>query len=169
MADRIVKEVHRKQKSTAGLLKTFMILLAVIFLLLGIMFSRGFMLPCFLMAALYFIYEYYSEKDYEYILEGRKLSIAVIRGRRSRKTAHELDLDQLIIVAPHDSEAVMRYRKGAPEGKLPKYDYTSYEEDIPYYTMIIGDGEHRTKFLMDLDDEMLGYLARMYPGKVTRQ
>lgn len=169
MTDRIVKEVHRKQKSAAGLLKTSMIILAVVFLLLGIMFSRGFMLPCFLMAALYFIYEYYSEKDYEYILEGRKLSIAVIRGRRSRKMVHELDLDQLVIVAPHDAAAVMPYRKGAPEGSLPKYDYTSYEDNIPYYTMIIGSGGHRTKFLLDLDEEMLGYLSRMYPGKVIRK
>lgn len=162
-----MKEVHRKPNAASGILQFFMIVLAVGFLLMGIMFSRGFMLPCFLMAGLYFVFEYYAAKDYEYILDGRKLSIVLIRGRRSRHVVQELDLDQLVVVAPHDSPAVAAYRKGAAEGKLPKYDYTSYEDDIPYYTMIIGGAEGtKTKLLLDLDEEMLDRLRRLYPGRV---
>lgn len=166
MNDRITQEVHRRTKGSASLLRFLMAFLAVAFLLLGILFSRGFMLPCFLMAGLYFVFDYYSVRDYEYILDGRRLTIIVIRGRQSRKIAHVLELDELEVVAPHDSPAVASYRKGAPEGRLPKFDYTSYEDGIPYYTMIIRENSRKIKLLLDLDQPMLRRLGQLCPGKV---
>ena len=50
--------------------------------------------------------------------------------------------------------------------KLPKYDYTSYEEDTPYYTMIIMENRTKIKLLLDLDEEMLQTLKRLYPERV---
>ena len=65
---KIVTQVSRKKKKMSGLLKIVMIALAVLFVLMGIAFSRGFMLPGFLMALLYLVYGVFSKKDYEYTL-----------------------------------------------------------------------------------------------------
>ena len=56
----IVKQVKRKQKAMTGALRKLMIVFAVIFVLLGIAVSQGFMLPGFLLIVLYFGYDVYS-------------------------------------------------------------------------------------------------------------
>ena len=62
---RITEQVTRKPKAMSGLLQKVMILFAVIFILLGIMISQGFMLPGFLLVLLYFFYSVLSQKEYE--------------------------------------------------------------------------------------------------------
>ena len=127
----IVKQVKRKPKAMTGILRKVMIIFAVVILLLGVTISQGFMLPGFLLVALYFGYDVYSQKEYEYRLESGRLTIDVILGKRYRK-----------------------------------YDYTSYEEDTPYYTMIIMENRTKIKLLLDLDEEMLQTLKRLYPERV---
>lgn len=166
---KIVKQVERKQKAMSGLLRKVMIIFAVIFVLLGIIFSRGLMLPGFLMAALYLGYDIFSQRDYEYELENNQLTISVIQGKRYRKTAHVLDLKDMEVVAPNWHGAVAQYRKDGGSVKIPKYDYTSYDDNIPYYTMIILENRKKIKLLLDLDDEMLGVIKQAYPQKVYLQ
>ena len=166
MNDRRVLAVHRRRKSSAGTLKTLMLVLAVLFLAAGIFLSRGFMLPCFLMAGLYFLLGFLSGRDYEYILDGRTLQIDVIYGGTRRVTRQMLNLDDLEIVAPHDSKFVAKYRKGGPEGDLPKFDYTSYEDSVPYYTMIIRREGEKIKLLLDLDEDFRNALRRICPGRI---
>lgn len=166
MNDRRVLAVHRKRKPSVRPLKALMIVLAVLFLAAGIFVSRGFMLPCFLMAGLYFVFGFLSGRDYEYILDGRTLQIDVIYGGARRVTRQMLNLDDLEIVAPHDSELVSKYRKGGPEGDLPKFDYTSYEDSVPYYTMIIRREGEKIKLLLDLDEDFRNALRRICPGRI---
>lgn len=166
MNDRLIIDVHRRTKpGTRGLL-TAMLILGILMLLAGIFLSRGFMMPCFLMFGLYFIFEFASKKDYEYIFEGGKLEIDVVRGAVSKKPVHLLDLDRLVVVAPHDHETVDPYRKGGEQGNLPKFDYTSYDDQIPYYTMITYEDGREIKLLLDLTDQALVYLSGRYPQKV---
>lgn len=168
MGNRIVTEVHRDKRASAKVLEAVMIVLAVLMLLAGIVFSRGFFLPCFLMAGLYFLYDRNAVKDYEYIYEDKVLTIDVIRGHVSRTTALEISMEDVEIVADHASDAVAQYRKGAAEGNLRKYDYTSYNDAIPYYTMIANVEGHKVKLLLDLDEAMLSEMMRQYPRIVHR-
>lgn len=163
---KIVTQVKRKKKKMSGLLRTSMIFFAVLFVLMGIIFSRGFMLPGFLMVVLYFVYDILSQKDYEYTLENGVLSIDVIYGRKYRKHRHDLKLQELEVLAPNWHDAVAKYRiKGGTE-RLRKYDYTSYDDDIPYYTMIIKEDGKKIKLLLDLTDEMIQRIKHSYPEKV---
>ena len=50
MNETVVISVSRKQRPPEVLLRRLMAVLAVVFLLQGILFSTGFMLPCFCMA-----------------------------------------------------------------------------------------------------------------------
>ena len=89
---KITKQVKRKKKAGTGLLKGMMIFLGVLFVLMGIALSRGFMLPGFLLVLLYFIFDTFSKKEYEYVLEGTTLSISVIWGGHYRREDHAVGL-----------------------------------------------------------------------------
>ena len=162
---KIEQQVKKKSKRTTKLLKIFMIIAAILFLLLGIVFSTGYMLFCFIFAGMYFWFDSNADKEYEYVYCDGKLSIYVIKAKRKKIEAHVLDLASLEVVAPHEHESVRMYKKGMGED-LPKYDYTSYEDDIPYYTMIIFDNNQKVKILLDLNQEMLIDMKRKYPTKV---
>lgn len=163
---KLTVQVTRKKKAGTGLLKAIMVIFGVLFVLMGIMFSRGFMLPGFLLVGLYFIYDVFSQKEYEYTLEGMNFTVDVILGKRHRREMHALNLQDLVVVAPNWHESVAKYRlKGGTE-RLKKYDYTSYDDDIPYYTMIITEGSRKIKLLLDLDSEMLHAMKRICPDRV---
>ena len=108
---KIVEQVTRKKKKLSGALKKTMVFFAVVFVVMGITISQAFMLAGFCLAGLYFIYGTFSQKDYEYTLENEMLTIDVIYGKKYRRTAHELDLRQLEVVAPHWHQAVAKYKK----------------------------------------------------------
>ena len=163
---KIVEQVSRKKKSMSGVLWKVMVLFAVIFVILGITISQSFMLAGFLLAALYFVFDIFSQKDYEYTLENDQLSIDVIYGKKYRKTAHVLELKELEVVAPHWHESVAKYKKNGGTEQLKKYDYTSYDDNTPYYTMIIKEDGRKIKLLLDLTEEMLHMIKTQHPEKV---
>lgn len=163
---KIVEQVSRKKKSMSGILRKAMIIFAVFFVILGITISQSFMLAGFLLAALYFVYDVFSQKDYEYTLESDTLTIDVIYGKKYRKTAHVLDLREMEVTAPHWHASVAKYKKNSGTEKLKKYDYTSYDDDVPYYTMIVKEDGNKIKLLLDLTDEMLHTIKTVHPQKV---
>ena len=163
---KIVEQVSRKKKSMSGVLRKVMILFAVIFVIMGIAISQSFMLAGFLLAALYFVFDIFSQKDYEYTLENDTLSIDVIYGKKYRKTAHVLELKNMEVTAPHWHESVAKYKKNGGTEQLKKYDYTSYDDNTPYYTMIIKEDGRKIKLLLDLTEEMLHTIKTQHPEKV---
>ena len=163
---KIVEQVSRKKKSMSGILRKAMIIFAVFFVILGITISQSFMLAGFLLAALYFVYDVFSQKDYEYTLESDTLTIDVIYGKKYRKTAHVLYHKNMEVTAPHWHESVAKYKKNGGTEKLKKYDYTSYDDEVPYYTMIVTEDGNKIKLLLDLTDEMLHTIKTLHPQKV---
>mgnify|MGYP006917975931 CR=1 FL=1 len=115
---KIVEQVSRKKKSMSGVLRVVMIIFAVLFVVMGITISQAFMLPGFLLAGLYFVFDIFSQKDYEYMMENGQFEIDVIYGKKYRKTAHILELSNLETVAPHWHESVARYKKNGGTEKL---------------------------------------------------
>jgi Ca2+/Na+ antiporter len=166
---KITKQVKRKTKLSAKVLTKLMLILTVVFILLAIAFTTGYMMFAFLFAALYLLFSTQVDREYEYNFENGILTIDVIKGKRRRKTVHTLNMKDLEVLAPNWHDAVARYRKNGGSEKLPKYDYTSYDEDIPYYTMIIMEDKKKIKLLLDLDGEMLDLIKRVYPQKVYLQ
>ena len=166
---KIIKQVKRKDKRFSKFLSRAMVILAIVFVILGIISDRGLLLPAFLLAALYYVFTINSDKEYEYVLDNGILSIDVIRGKRRRKTVHTLNMKDVEVVAPNWHDAVAKYRKNGGTVSLPKYDYTSYDDDIPYYTMIVMENKQKIKLLLDLDNEMLSALKRLYPQKIYLQ
>lgn len=161
------RSTTRVKRASTRFLQILMAVFAAIFLFAGVAFNRGMMLPCFLMAALYFVFEFFAHKTYTYILSEDTLSVEVVYGGRFRRQLGDIDLTQLVVLAPHDDPAVDRYRKGAQEGSIRKYDYTSYDDSVPYYTMIVDNAGTKEKYLLDLNEAMLGHIRRRCPQKVV--
>ena len=66
--EELVISVTRKKRSSDIFLLRLMAVLAVLFLVQGILFSTAFMLPCFLTVLCYYWYRHASKREYEYTL-----------------------------------------------------------------------------------------------------
>jgi len=163
----MIKFVSREPKKMFKLMKGIMLFFTVLFILAGIIFDRGMLLLAMLMVVLYWIYCAESVRDYEYRMANESLTIDLIKGKQRRKTVQEIEFGGLEVIAPNWHEAVAKYRKDGGTEKIKKYDYTSYNDDIPYYTMIVRVNRHeKIKLLLDLDREWLLEIKRKYPEKV---
>ena len=162
--DRISIQIRREPRPSERALRVAMIALAALFLLLGILLSRGLMLPCFLMAMAYFWYSHATHREYEYILENEVLKIDRIM-ERGRVTLHEIPFREIQIVARPDDPAVAPYRKGGT-AKALKRDYTSYAPGVPWYTVIAREDGQTLKLLLDLNDAAIQSIRRANRGAV---
>ena len=162
----MTKHVSRKQKRSTKVFNALLVIMSVLFILMGIIFDRGMLFLSVLSILMYWLNSFQALRDYEYHMEDGILTVDVIQGKRRRKREQELELKNLEVIAPNWHEAVAKYRKNGGTEHLKKYDYTSYEDEIPYYTMIIHDGRRKIKLLMDFDDEWLFKIKQWYPEKV---
>ena len=162
-------KITQQVKRFAKPLSVTMVILAVVLVILAIMFDTGLMMPAFLFAALYYVFSINADTEYEYTMENGVMTIDVIRGKRRRKTVHTLDIKDVEVIAPNWHEAVEKYRKDGGTEKLKKFDYTSYDDNIPYYTMIAYEDKEKIKLLLDLNISMLEAIKRVYPQKVYLQ
>lgn len=156
--DKIVIAVNRRPRPSEKLLRTAMAVLSALFLVLGIALYRGMMLPCFLMAVAYFVYGNASRRAWEYVIENGVLRIDRMTDH-GRVPLHELSLREIVVLARPDDPAVDRYRKGG-EAKVKKYDYTSYAEGVPWYTLIARENGREIKLLLDLNDAAIRAVRR---------
>ena len=171
----IVVRVRKKERMGARPMQSMVITFAILFLILTVTVSRGFFVLFLLCGVGWFLTSSFSRKEYEYRYRDPYLEIITIKGGGRQVLSHSLYLGDLIVVAPHAHEAVLQYRQNGG-GVTQKFDYTSYDDDIPYYTMIIDeevkgkDGEpgekKKRKFLLDLPPDMLREMKRRYPDKV---
>ena len=157
-AEPIVIGVKRRGRASEKLLRGVMAVCAALFLLLGVLFSSAFMLPCFLMTAAYFVYGTAARREYEYTLEDGRLRIERVSDR-GRRLLRDLSLEDVQLLCLPDDPAAAPFRKGGTE-RVPKYDYTSYEPDISYYTMIALENGEKIKLLLDLTPEAVRMVRR---------
>lgn len=166
MAYEVTTHVKRRKKHFSGFMKILIVVMAVICFLLGVTITTGFLFPCFLLAGLYYWYTMNIDREYEYTASGDILQIDVIKGGVRRSCEHQIPFVDIEVIAPHAHSSVARYRiKGGSE-RLKKYDYTSYDDSVPYFTVIARKDGRKIKILMDLDDAMLRVLKTRMPDRV---
>ncbi len=158
MNQTVVISVSRTVRPREVLLRRLMAVLAAVFLAQGILFSTGFMLPCFLMTLCYFWFSHASRREYEYTLEDGLLRIERVSDR-GRRVLHEIPFSEIQLLCRPDAPEAAPYRKGGSV-RIRKVDYTSYREDVPYYTMIAAENGQPLKLLLDLTEEGIRVLRR---------
>ena len=153
-----VIHVTRSERRSEKMLKATMAALAVLFLLGAVAFNRGLMLPCFLMAAACFIYAMATKRQYEYILENGQMRIDRLTDY-GRRTRHQFSLQDIEVLASPADPRVLPYKKGGGV-RIKKYDYTSYQEGVAWYTMIVREDGRLIKLLLDLDERAIDMIRR---------
>ncbi len=108
---KIVEQVTRKKKRLSGVLKKDHGIFCRSVCCYGNYHISGLYAGWFLPGRSLFYLRTFCQRDYEYIMENEQLTIDVIYGNKYRKTAHELDLRQLEVVAPHWHGSVAKYKK----------------------------------------------------------
>lgn len=156
--DRHVIHITRRERGSERVFRRLMAGLAIVFLAGAITVNRGLMLPCFLMAASYYLYRAMSKRQYEYILENGNMAIDRLTDY-GRHTRHLFALKDVELLTRPDDPLALPYKKG---GSIPvrKYDYTSYADGVAWYTMIVTEDGKRIKLLLDLDDRAIAMIRR---------
>ena len=157
MVDYVIS-VSRKTRTSDKLLLCTMASFGFFFLLLGILFSSAFMLPCFLMAVSYYIFSHACRREYEYTLGEQNLKIERVSDR-GRCLQYEFPYSQIQLVCLPDSADAIPYKKNGSV-RVKKKDYTSYREGVQYYTVIVRDEPRPLKLLMDLTPEAIRIIRR---------
>ena len=139
MNQTVVISVSRTVRPREVLLRRLMAVLAAVFLAQGILFSTGFMLPCFLMTLCYFWFSHASRREYEYTLEDGLLRIERVSDR-GRRVLHEIPFSEIQLLCRPDAPEALPTKKAAasPSGRwtIPPTGRT-----FPY-TMIAAEKGH---------------------------
>ena len=152
--------VKRKTPVYMKLLKFLSIMLAVCFIVIGMLNLVALIIGGLLAAAAYFIY-LNSDIEYEYLYVDKELSIDKIMAKSRRKKAATFDLGKMEIVAPVKSWHLDQYKNR--NDKVT--DYSSGEEKQPEKRYLFYyDGKQ--KVIFEPNDEMLKAMQLVAPRKV---
>ena len=160
----LVISVNRRIRPAEKVIRGTMGVFAGIFLLQGFLFSSGFMLPCFCMTLAFFIFGNLYKREYEYTFDNGYLTIERVSDM-GRRVLHEIPYREIRLLCLPGAPEAATFKRGG-DIRVKKYDYTSYQDDIPYYTMIVGEEPQRVKLLLDLTPESIALLRRACPGAV---
>ena len=140
--------VHKKTSTLSGILWIIATVLAVCFVVLGLIGSVIFLIPgaAFAVGAVFAYYNRYI--DYEYSLVDRELRIAKIMNRSRRKHLVTFDLDTMEIMAPADDDKLSSYRA---RRDLKVYDFSDHDpQDRQHLYEIYLEG--KDKVILTLED-----------------
>lgn len=100
-----------------------------------------------------------TDGEYEYVHTNDVFDVDLVICNRSRKQRCTVNLNQVILVAPIDSEDAASYEH------LPATDYSGNAGENLYAMIYTKDGKQR-KLLLKLENAMHRSLKHWIPGKV---
>ncbi|MDO4284989.1 MAG: DUF6106 family protein [Eubacteriales bacterium] len=151
--------VKRKRSTLMSFLKILTIMLAVCFVLLGLMMWPALIIGAACAVAAYFVSQN-VEVEYEYTYLDRELRLAKIMNLSKRKEIGKYDLEKMEMFAPASSYHLDEFRNK----KVRELDYSSREEKKPdprYFMYVGGD----TKLILEPSIEMVEAIRAFAPRK----
>ncbi len=103
--------------------------------------------------------------EYECSYFDGDIRFARVRAKSSRKALKHYNIDSVLQIAPAGDRSVYRYEN---DQKVKVFDYTSKVKGVPYYDMIIKDGETICLYKVELDDKYLDAVCIKNAYKVIR-
>ena len=124
----------------------------------GILFAVVFGLIAYLMIMA-------QNTEFEYSYFDGELRFAKIKNK-SRKRLGIYSMESVAAIAPAGDRSVYNYENG---NELKKIDYTSGQNDVPYYDIIIKSPDENVLIKAELDDKFLTEVEKKYRSKVKRR
>lgn len=151
-----------KKKSTAlmSFLKILTMMLAVVFILVGMVMWPALIIGIIMGVAAYFIY-LNSDLEYEYLYLDKEITIDKVMAKSKRKRIGKYEVERMEILAPLKSYRLDEYKNR----QVKISDYSSGVENQPErrYVMYYEGG---SKIILEPNAEMVKAIKNVAPRKV---
>lgn len=125
--------------------------------------ASTFFLPAVIVTGLWAWRNFYYYIEYEYTYYETDVHIAKIINKAKRKNLADLNMDEVITIAPRGDRSVYRYEND----KSTKYkDYTSGDKSAKVYELIYKTSDGICRYEFEPDEEMLQAMKIKYPHTV---
>ena len=125
----------------------------------GILFAVVFGLIAYLMIMA-------QNTEFEYSYFDGELRFAKIKNKSRRKRLGIYSMESVAAIAPAGDRSVYNYENG---NEFKKIDYTSGQNDVPYYDIVIKSPDENVLIKAELDDRFLTEVEKKYRSKVKRR
>lgn len=153
--------VARKPSFIMKFLKMLTIMLTVVFVLIGIVFTPGLLVAIVAAVGAYFAYMN-ADIEYEYLYLGKEISVDKVMAKSRRKKAGCYAIEQMEAMAPVGSHRLDSYKNR----QMKTLDYSSGVAGQPEkrYMMVMND----CRVILEPNEAMLKAVQDVAPRKVFR-
>lgn len=153
--------IKRKTTSKSIIAKVALIFATIIVFALSLIIPFGLVLGILMVLLDVYLFKMF-DLEFEYTYIRGELSIDKIMGKERRKKAASFDLSKLEIVAPTDSYLLDSYKNC---NKV--YDFTSLEEGVKVYALILHGNGGYERVLFEPNSEILSAMKDAHPRKIN--
>lgn len=136
--------------------------LMALFLLAGLFVSIIFIIGFIIMLFVCFFALPRLSVEYEYLYVSKSIEVDSIYSKEKRKKTAEYDLEQMEIFAEEGAYQLDEYKNL----KTVDRDYTSGEEGIRAWVLIVRTGQDVQRVRLEPNEEMIKAVRAVYPRKV---
>lgn len=124
-----------------------------------------FLLPAMIMFGLWIWRNFFNNIEYEYTYYDGELCIAKITNKARRKHLAEINMEDVVTIAPKGDRSVYKYETDRSFSVL---DYTSGDETAKIYELIHSVDGTICRYEFEPDEEMLNAISMKYPRLIVR-
>lgn len=157
--------VPRKQGGSNKVLVVVWFVLACLMFVLAIGAPVIFTIPAVVFAGLWYFQTFLSEVEFEYTYYDGDLRFAKIRAKSRRKSIAQIEMDDVIMVAPKGDRSVTKYEN---DSNIPCKSLTSKAVDAKVYELICKADKGVSRYEFEPDEEMLDAMRVKYPRVVIK-
>lgn len=139
--------------------------LTCVMLVLAMLVPVIFALPAIIGAALWYFLCFHSDIEFEYTYYDGEFRFAKIRGKSKRKNLGEVQMEDVITIAPKGDRSVYKYEN---DRSLVCKNLTSGSGDAKVYELICKGEKGMVRYEIEPDEEMLDAVMVKYPRVVVK-
>lgn len=154
-----------RRPSYGQLFLKYLCFAVTVFLAIGVIYVSPllFFIPTVLMAFVTYQVHTSCSLEYEYTYIEGELDIAKIKAKRKRKELAQIDLDNLILIAPKGSGELNTYHNNKENKVL---DATSKRPDCKVYEIVYRKNSSQFIVYFEPDENILNLIRARYMSKV---
>lgn len=157
--------VPRKVRESEKVLNVGLFAVACVFIGAAIFVSTAtFLLPAIVATGIWVWRSYYCNIEYEYTYYEGELHMARITNKARRKNLADLNLEEVVTIAPKGDRSVYKYET---DKNIMYRNYTSGEEASKVYELIYKTDNGICRYEFEPDEEMLKAIKVKYPHTIV--
>ncbi len=152
MEDIFIEQLVQKKRNQNDQIKTYFVYVLVAVISFFAFLISPIMLPIAILAGFFVAYTYGSSKnvEFEYSFTNTELDIDIIYNKQKRKRIFTCDLNECTSIFKSDNES-----ESAKYNNIKSKDFSSGNEYLNTYTIIISNSDKSEKIIIEPDDRLI--------------